>query len=200
MSRMPAYTVIGSVRTRAMRVVWMLEETGLPFTHVAAMPRSAEVLEHNPQGKVPVLIADGIALTDSTAILTFLADRHARLTYPAGSVERARQDSLTQFLLDEFDASLWTASRHSQLLPQERRVPAIKDTLKWEFARSLQALAARMSDGPFLMGDAMTLPDIIATHCFQWARIAKFPAAEGRLADYSVRMQSRDAFVRTMAR
>ncbi len=70
------YTVIGTVRTRAARVLWMLEELGLPYTHVAAGPRSDGVTPFNPAGKVPVLIADHVPITDSTAILTFLADRH----------------------------------------------------------------------------------------------------------------------------
>ena len=34
-----------------------------------------------------------------------LADRHGALTHKAGTIERARQDSLTQFLLDEFGMS-----------------------------------------------------------------------------------------------
>jgi glutathione S-transferase len=162
---MAMYTVIGTVRTRTARVLWMLEELGLPYQHIAAGPRSAEVLAVNPSGKVPVLVVDEVAISDSTAILQFLADRHGRFTHPAGSVDRARQDSLTQFVLDEFDAILWTASRHSFILPEEHRLPAIKDSLRWEFARSQATLVARMGEGPFLMGADMTVPDLILTHC-----------------------------------
>ena len=82
---------------------------------------------------------------------------------------------MTQFLLDELDACLWTAARHSFVLPEAMRLPAIKDSLKWEYARSLQRLADRMA-GPFLMGDEMTVPDIIATHCLGWGVAARFGA------------------------
>jgi glutathione S-transferase len=51
------YKVIGAVRSRTMRVLWMLEEIGVPYEHVAAAPRSDEVTRFNPAGKVPVLIA-----------------------------------------------------------------------------------------------------------------------------------------------
>jgi glutathione S-transferase len=193
-------TVLGTVRTRTARVLWMLEELGLPYEHVAAGPRSAEVRAVNPSGKVPVLLVDGAAITDSTAILQFLADRHGRFTHPAGSLDRARQDSLTQFVLDEFDAILWTASRHSFILPEEHRLPAIKDSLRWEFVRSQAALVARMEDGPFLMGAAMTVPDLILTHCGLWAGAAKFPITEPRLAAYLEAMRARPAFQRAMAR
>lgn len=194
------YKVIGTVKSRAARVLWMLEELGLDYAHDAANPRSEAVLEHNPVGKIPVLLVDGEPITDSAAIMQFLADRHGALTHPAGSIERARQDSLLHFLLDEFDAVLWMAARHSFILPEERRHPQVKDSLKWEFARSQKALVARMGPGPFLMGDTMTVPDILLAHCLIWAQGAKFPITEPVLEDYLSRMQARPAFQRAMAR
>lgn len=194
------YSVLGTVRTRTARVLWMLEELGQPYEHIAIGPRSAEVRAVNPSGKVPVLLVDGVAISDSTAILQYLADRHGQLTYPAGSIDRARQDSLTQFVLDEFDALLWTASRHSFILPEEHRLPAIKDSLRWEFARSQTALVARMGGGPFLMGATITVPDLILTHCGLWAGLAKFPITEPRFAAYLEAMRARPAFQRAMAK
>ena len=194
------YTVIGSTRSRTARVLWMLEELGQAYEHVPASPRSAGVVSFNPAGKVPVLVEDGTPITDSTAIVQYLADKHGALTHPAGTLDRARQDSLTQFLLDEFDAALWMAARHSFILPEELRQAAVKDSLKWEFTESQKTLAARMADGPFLMGAQMTVPDILLTHCGVWARAAKFPISEPKLADYLDRLQSRPAFQRAMAR
>lgn len=194
------YTVIGTVSSRALRVLWMLEELGQPYDHVAAAPRSEGVVAFNPAGKVPVLIADGTPITDSTAIIQYLADRHAALTFPAGTLERARQDSLTQFLLDEFDAALWMAARHSFILPEELRLSAVKNTLRWEFERSQKVLVQRMGEGPFIMGDAMTVPDIVLTHCGVWALSAKFPITEPRLSEYLERMRARPALRRALAR
>lgn len=194
------YTVIGTVNSRAARVLWMLEELEIPFDHVSAPPRSAGVTEFNPAGKVPVLVEDGTPITDSTAIIQYLADKHGNLTHPAGTLDRARQDSLTQFLLDEFDANLWTAARHSFVLPEELRQAAIKNTLRWEFERSQKTLMHRMGEGPFLMGEMMTVPDIILTHCGNWALSARFPIVEHRLTDYLSRMRKRPAYQRAMAR
>lgn len=194
------YKVIGTAKSRAARVMWMLEELGLPYEHDAASPRTDSVLAHNPVGKIPVLLVDGEAITDSAAIMQFLADRHGALTYPAGSIERLRQDSLLHFLLDEFDAILWTAARHSFILPEERRVPQVKDSLKWEFERSQKTMVARMGKGPFLMGDTMTVPDILLAHCLIWAQGAKFPITEPVLEEYLARMRARPAYQRAMAR
>lgn len=194
------YTVIGTVKSRAARVLWMLEELGLSYVHVPAAPQSPGVVEFNPAGKVPVLIEDGTPITDSTAIIQFLADKHGALTHPAGTLDRARQDSLTQFLLDEFDAALWMAARHSFVLPEELRHAAIKDSLKWEFERSQKVLVHRMGEGPFVMGDVMTVPDIILGHCLGWALSARFPVVEHRLTEYFDRTRERPAYQRAMAR
>lgn len=194
------YTVIGTVRSRAARVLWMLEELGAPYEHIPAPPRSEGVTAFNPAGKVPVLVEDGTPITDSTAIVQYLADKHGRLTHRAGTLDRARQDSLTQFLLDEFDAALWMAARHSFVLPEELRHAAIKNTLRWEFERSQKTLVHRMGEGPFLMGEMMTVPDIILTHCGTWALSAKFPIVEHRLTEYLERMRKRPAYRLAMAR
>ena len=36
------YKVIGATKTRAMRVMWMLEELGQPYDHLPCAPRSDE--------------------------------------------------------------------------------------------------------------------------------------------------------------
>lgn len=194
------YQVIGTAQSRAFRVIWLLEELGLPFDHMPLAPHAEGVTSFNPAGKVPVLIVDGTPITDSTAILTYLADRHGGLTHRPGTLDRARQDSLTQFVLDEFDAALWLAARHSFVLPEEMRLSAIKNTLRWEFERSQRTLVHRMAEGPFLMGDQPTVPDLILTHCLTWALAARFPITEHRLTEYMAAMRARPAYLRAAAR
>lgn len=194
------YTVIGTGRSRAFRVLWMLEELGQPYEHVNAAPRSEGVTAVNPAGKVPVLIVDGTPVLDSTAIVQFLADRHGAFTHPAGTLARARQDSLTQFLLDEFDAALWLAARHTFVLPEELREAGIKNSLRWEFERAQHTLVARMGEGPFIMGAEMTVPDILLGHCLDWALGAKFPIVEHRLTEFQAQMRARPAYQRAAAR
>lgn len=189
------YEVVGQTQTRAFRVLWMLEELGLEYAHQNVAPRSEELRKYNPTGKAPVLLVDGEPVIDSTAIITFLADKHGGLTYPAGTLERARQDALTHFVLDEMDAILWTAARHSFILPEDKRVPEVKDSLKWEFERSQGVLLERMGDGPFLMGDKMTVPDIIAAHMVPWAMLSKFPLLDDFKA-YGKKLSQREAYQR----
>ena len=192
------YTVVGSRTNRTFRVLWALEELGIEYDHKPYSVRSPEAMEHSPTGKLPALIAEGEVITDSAAIITFLADHHGGLTFPAGSVQRAKQDALLHRVNDEIDAVLWTAARHSFILPEAERVPAVKDSLKLEFARSLDRLMEQI-DGPYLMGDTMTIPDIILVHCGGWAYNAIFPLENEAFKAYTKRLRERDAFKRAAA-
>lgn len=192
------YTVIGGVRSRAFRVLWMLEELGVPYTHVPAGPRSDAVVQASGRGKIPVLLDGSAVLTDSSAILTYLADRHSAFTASAGTVARAHQDAWTFRILDELEGNLWAAARHSFVLPEDQRVAAVKPSLKTEYGVNL----ARISDdmpGPFLMGDEMSVPDIVLTHCGRWAGNAGFPDGPAEFQAYLARMGERPALARVAA-
>ena len=189
------YKVIGNTNTRTLRVLWAMKEIGLKYEHVQVNAQSVDAKKFNISGKVPTLEANGVNIADSTAIVTYLADKYNQLTFPAGTIERAQQDSFTQFILDELDSILWTAARHSFVLPKEMRVSELKDTLRWEFARSLKILESRMGSGPNVMGEEFTIPDIILTHIGGWARVAKFDIPDGKLRDYFRRQIKRPAYI-----
>jgi glutathione S-transferase len=176
----------------------MLEELGVPYDHIPAAPRSDEVRAVSPSGKVPVLVDGSDVIPDSTAILTYLADKHGAFTHPAGTVNRAKQDAWTFRILDEVDAILWTAERHSFILPEAERVPAVKDSLKTEFTRNLDRIADEMTSN-YLVGDDPTVPDFLLAHCLGWARNAKFPDAPEALVAYLRRLRDRPAFQRAAA-
>lgn len=192
------YKVYGMVPTRTLRVLWTLEELGQPYELVESRPQSDVVRALNPTGKLPVLKDGDDVITDSVAIMIHLADKHGELTYPFGSIERAQLNAMLMLLLDEFDSVIWTAARHSFALPEEHRVPEVKESLRWEFARNLAKLEKRMT-GPYLVGDNMTIADILFTHCLNWAYSAKFPIESQKMKDYAKSMRDRDAFKRAVA-
>ena len=194
------YTVFGSLYSRTFRVLWALEEMGLEYSHYPTPPHSDPVVERNASGKIPVLMEDEHIITDSVAIMTYLADKHSMLTAPAGTLARAHQDATTFKIVDELDSLLWTAALNSFSLPEEKRVPQIKETLKWEFERNL-ARIEEILEGPYLMGEAFSLPDIVLTHCLNWALTAKFPTGGDAIKDYGKRCRTRPAFkhVKAMA-
>lgn len=196
---MTNYVHYGGPKSRGFRSIWMLEELGAEYQLVPTPPHDPALAAVSALGKIPVLVADGVAISDSVAIVTYLADAHGALTFPAGTLDRARQDARTQFVVDELDGPLWTAAKHSFVLPEERRSRAAKDAAIWEWGTSMERLEAFLGDGPFLMGETMTIADIIAVHCLGWSVVAKFPPLTPRLRDYSGILRGRPAYQRARA-
>ncbi|MEO9174458.1 MAG: glutathione S-transferase family protein [Gaiellales bacterium] len=75
-------TLYGYPRSsNALKVRFLLEELGLSYEHELVPveePRPASYVALNPLGKVPTLVDDGILLTESHAILRYLARREGR--------------------------------------------------------------------------------------------------------------------------
>ena len=189
------YKVIGFPQTRCMRALWLLEELGEPYELNPAMPQSEPVLAVTPDGKVPILMEGDTAITESVAICTYLADKHGKFTFAAGTLDRARQDSFTQFGVDVLEGALWTAAKNTFILPENIRVPAIKEVCKLEFSRGLKTLESRLGDGLYVMGDTFTIADIIIGHCSGWALVANFDLPKaGPVHDYFRRLRERPGF------
>lgn len=194
------YTLIGSPKTRAFRVLWALEELGLPYEIEHAFPHSEQARAANPSGKVPALSVDGEVIIDSVAIVQYLADKHGGLGHPAGSLERARQDSFTQFVCDEIDGTCWVAAKHSFVMPEElRQKEAVRPALAWDIARAMAALEARVGDSEWLGGDRFSVPDLLLGHCAGWMRVCGFDAPTGKTAALLERIAARPALQRAMA-
>ena len=177
------YKILGIAQSRTFRVLWMMEEIGELYEHIPAKPSSSEIIKFNRSGKVPVLLDGEEVLTDSSAIVSYLGDKHKKLSFQSGSIERAHQDAMIFRIIDEVDMILWFAARHSFIMPEEKRVNAIKPSLKWEFERNIDRIMSE-KESKFLMGDEFMLPDIILAHCGSWARSAKFPLENRRFNDY----------------
>ncbi|MFV0473122.1 MAG: glutathione S-transferase family protein [Pikeienuella sp.] len=189
------YKLYGSPTSRAARVMWMLEEIGAPYEVIPAKPHSAEVLALNPSGKIPVLVDGDQAIFDSTAILLYLAEKHGALTIPPGAPGRARMLSLISFAVDDIEQPLWTAVKHGFTLPEDIRAPeAVRPACEHEFARAMEAFAAYLGDGPWVMGETFTIADIILGHLGGWAKATRFPVPEGEIADYMTRVRARPAW------
>ena len=76
---MHRFTLYTHPYSRGTNVVWMLKECGAQYD-VKLIPfgeamKSADYLAVNPMGKVPALKADGTVLTETAAIITFLAEQ-----------------------------------------------------------------------------------------------------------------------------
>jgi glutathione S-transferase len=68
--------------SRAAATIWTLEEVGQPYELqfvdiMKGAQKLSPVVDLNPMGKVPVLVDDGVVVTENAAIALYLADRYA---------------------------------------------------------------------------------------------------------------------------
>lgn len=194
------YTVIGSPKTRAFRVMWMLEELSEPYEVDPVLPRTEALQSINPSLKVPILQDGAEYVIDSVAICQYLADKHGALTRQAGTLERAHQDSFTQFAVDDMESGLWQASKHTFALPEEYRVADAKRACLYDFNRAVKALSARLGDRTYVMGDMFTVPDLLFGHCANWAKALGWIIDDANVAAYVTRVLSRPAYLAAKAR
>jgi glutathione S-transferase len=94
------------VSSNALKVRFLLAELGLDYerrTIPLTRPRPDEYVALNPLAGIPTLIDGDLVLTESNAILRYLANRYGgEALYPADPVERAPIDEL----LDRYSMSL----------------------------------------------------------------------------------------------
>ena len=193
------YTVIGSLKSRALRVAWMLEELGQPYTVTPLLPRDAKLAAINPSLKIPVLKDGEDYVIDSVAICQYLADKHGALTFPAGSIARAHQDSCTQFAMDDVESCLWTSAKHTFVLPPELRVADVQRACRYDFDRAMGFLSERLGPQTYVMGETFTVPDLLLGHCSLWAARTGFTIPDGPVSAYMARIRARPAAVRAIA-
>jgi glutathione S-transferase len=163
----------GAMASRAHRVVWMLKELGLPFTHIPThfmdgSTRTPEFLGINPNGRVPALDDDGFVLFESLAINLYLAKK-----YPSDlSARDVREDALaTQWsfwVVTEVEKPLLFASANRALFAPEGRDEEQALMAIAKLDRPLKVLDAHLikqrSNLPYLLGDRFTVTDLnIAT-------------------------------------
>lgn len=171
----------GMAQSRSFRCLWALEEAGLGYDYVPiklrteaqdpASARHPDYLKLNVQGKVPTLVNGDLVLTESVAILYYIARcaPESGLLPKASMDVYARLDELACFVLAELEQPLWSKGKHWFALPEEQRIPQMFDTAVFEFNKAVNALDTLLPEREFAIGDHFTLVDILLAHTFNWA-------------------------------
>ncbi len=196
--------VYGSISSRTRRVVWTLEEAGVPYVFRpvdlrSGQHRTPEYRRINPNGRVPTLVDGDLVLFESAAIAMHIAGKApaAGLIPEVGTAEWSLLQQWMFWICTELEQPLWSMGKHRFALPEEHRIRAMLDTATFEWNRAAPVLAAALEGREFLVGDSFTLADIFAGHTLNWARGFKVPFGARVLEEYLDRMLARPAFART---
>jgi len=196
----------GYPRTRTFRALWAAEEAGVPYDFVVVdLPggetRREPFLALNPAGKVPVIEDDGLVLSETVAICTWIGRKApaSDLVPPEASRERALYDQWCSFAVSELEQPMWLITRHSYVLPKEHRVPKVRHSARYEFTRAATVLEQGLGDREFIVGDGFTMADLLLAHSLGWARLSKCEVPD-RLRRYANAIVARPAYQRARDR
>lgn len=185
--------------TRSIRARWALQELDLEFEPVtvnlkAGEHRRPEFLKLNPAGKLPVLVDDDRVLTESVAIVLYLAEKYGRHRLSPESLEdRAQSVRWMLFAVTELEQPLWRIARHTMLYPEARRIPADIPVARQDFLDMTVVLDKHMQSREFVVGDGFTAADIIVAYTLDWANEVALLEQFPRLRQYMERMYVRPA-------
>ncbi|MBP1852866.1 glutathione S-transferase family protein [Rhizobium halophytocola] len=158
----------------SVKVTIALEELGLAYTLKPVDIRKGEqkdaaYLALNPNGKVPVLVDDGLVLTESAAILIYLAEKTGKLL-PRDGEARARVFEQLFFHASGLSPAFGNAGFFKRSSPEPQPIAEARFTTEAE--RILSLLDGKLAGHPFIAGDAFTIADI--AH-FGWLWRRQFP-------------------------
>ena len=202
-------TLWGVGSSRTMRPHWMLLELGLEYEFHPLQPRSPETLTNeferlNPRNKIPVLRHGSFVLTESAAIVQYLADTfadHATLHLPANPIARALLNEWNYFIMSELDAaSLYIIRRHDGLKHIYGEAQAAVVSAQSYFLKNLEAMSPQIENArPYLFGERLSVADILLVTCLDWALSLLFSLPEACLR-YRTRVTSRPAYQEALKR
>lgn len=182
----------------------VLEESGASYEareidFTVSEQRSEEYLGINPKGRVPALAtAEGI-ITETPALLTYLAQ-----TFPAANLAPidnpfllAKCQEFNLYLCSTVHVAHAHRVRGIRWADDERSITAMQNKVPQNMTECFELIESEMFSGPWVLGENYSICDAYLFTVAQWLKgdgvaLSKFPA----ISDFEMRMRKREAVKR----
>ena len=185
--------------TRDLRVLWALEELGLPY-EIVGMDHPNHDLDApayralNPFGQLPAIEDDGLVVSESGAIVIYLARKSGKLipTDLAGEAQVLRWSFTALTTIELPVLSLWFVD-----LTGGKGTKPSEALQGWGEMR-LKQLDGWMADRQFVATDDFTVADILMTHVLDAGTRPEMLKPHANLLAYRARCTGRPAWRKTL--
>jgi glutathione S-transferase len=204
--------------SRSQRVLWLLEELGLPYEikryqrDPKTMLAPPELRAVHPLGKSPVIVDDGVTVAESGAIIEYLVERYGagRLVPAAGTPERLRWtywlhfaegSAMPPLLLKLIFDRIETGPMPFFVRPVARAIAQkVKSTfILPNIAAQLVFMESELGKSAWFAGDAFSAADIQMSFALEGAAArAGLDARYPKMMDWLARIHARPAFQRAL--
>ena len=205
--------------SRSQRVLWLLEELGLPYEvkryqrNKATMLAPPELRKVHPLGKSPVITDGGLTVAESGAILEYLVDR-----YGQGRLKPTGEQELLdyRYFMHFAEGSAMPPLVMKLIFNKVKRAPmpffvkpiakGIADKVLGSFVqpnidRQLAFLESELAQRPWFAGAEFTAADVQMSFPLEAAAArAGFQGSHPRLKDFLARIHARPAYQRALER
>lgn len=204
--------IYGVYKSRATRILWLMEELGMPFELVPVIQayklkdpmaadarlntRSPEFLAVNPMGSIPTIEDDGLVLNESLAQTLYVAKKQGGTIAPRDLHEEAQmlQWSLFAATSIETDAlKISMANAGGKLSTPEGQAEAAE--VAKMLARPFGVLEQHFSRNDYTVGGRFTVADVNLAEVVRYAQ-AYQPLfdAHPKTAEWLASVQARPGF------
>ncbi|MDI4238106.1 glutathione S-transferase N-terminal domain-containing protein [Bradyrhizobium sp. Arg237L] len=178
-----------------------LEEAGAPYTierldFKTNQQNSPEYLKVNPKGRVPALVTDHGVLTETPAVLAFIAQSfpQAKLAPLDDAFAFAQVQAFNSYLCSTLHVAHAHKMRGYRWAAEESSFADMKRMIPKTVGASFALVERDMLKGPWVMGEAFTICDIYLFTMAQWLEgdgvdLATLP----KVVDHRSRMAARPA-------
>jgi glutathione S-transferase len=196
-----------SRRARSARVLWLLEELGVPYVvqqleFSPAALQTPEYLQKHPLGLVPVIEDDSVRMFESGAILEYLLERYGngRLAPPPG--DPARPTYLQWFHYGEATLARYVSDivRSRFGMPESVRCAEYTPFARSRYHAALTPVNDALGTREYIAGSEFTAADIMISYGIIMGKITgELPAEFANLASYLGRLKARPAYGKAWA-
>jgi len=188
-----AYTIYGALGSGSVPVEATLTLLGQPYAVIEAPTwegesQAAKVAVVNPLKQIPALVTPaGETITESAAILIWLADRHpqAGLSPALDAPERAQFLRWMTFIPASIYSLFWVRDEPSRLVGDDAEMQArVKAATAERILDCWAMMESQLEPGRYLLGDQMTVLDLYVAVVSRWGpRRVRFYEVAPRMAE-----------------
>ena len=184
-----------------------LEEAGAEYQAVRLSfasedQRKPEYLAINPKARVPALVTDGGVLTETPAILAFIAQSFpkAKLAPLADLFAFARVQAFNSYLCSTVHVAHAHRMRGYRWVDDPAAIEAMKKKVPTSVGECFALIERAMFEGPWVMGASYSICDPYLFTLAQWLEadgvdLARLP----KIRDHRTRMSARPAVKQALA-
>ena len=164
--------------------------------------RSPEYLRVNPKGRVPALVTPQGVLTETPALLLYIAQMHpaARLAPLDDTFQLARMNEFNTYLCSTVHVAHAHGARGYRWSDDAQAVASMKDKVAANMGDCFELIETKMFQGPWVLGERFSVSDLYLYTLTRWLQgdqvdVQRFPG----VADHMRRLDAQPQVQKVLA-